>query len=236
MKVRFAVMVCLAAGGLVLGCKHPPGTPPPTSGTGIPVDTSITGGNDTSLCFERDVLPIFVSGCSRPGCHDAASHQEGYVLTSYANIVSRGLVAGNANASEIYEVLVEDKPDKRMPQPPNPPLSVEQIAIIKRWIDEGAKNGTNCGTKCNDSVYSYTGAIMPLTKTYCNGCHNSASPSGGVILDSYAGVKIVADNGKLLGAVKRLAGYSPMPQGGSMLSACNITQIEKWVQAGAPNN
>jgi hypothetical protein len=32
------------------------------------------------------------------------------------------------------------------------------------------------------------------------------------------------------------AGYSAMPKGGNKLADCQITQVQKWIQAGALNN
>jgi hypothetical protein len=48
-------------------------------------------------------------------------------------------------------------------------------------------------------------------------------------------VKVVADNGRLMGSIKQLTGYSAMPVGGK-LADCEITQIQKWVNAGKLNN
>lgn len=230
-KLYIAILAVGIFAALIAGCTHEPGVTP-TSVT--PNDTTTPTG--TGICFERDILPIFISNCAKSGCHDAVTRAEGYVLTSYSTIVSKGIVTGNANASEIYEVLVENNIDKRMPQSPSPALATAQISLIKQWIDEGAKNGTGCAVLCDENVFTYQGAIQPMMNTYCKGCHNSASPSGGVVLDSYTGVKGIADNGKLVGVVKRLSGFSPMPQGGNSLSTCQITQIEKWIAAGTQNN
>lgn len=220
-----------------IGCQHVPDVEPGTNGGngGTPVTPTVP--DDTTICFSRDILPVFIAGCARPGCHDAVSRQDGYELTDWQHIVSKGVVPYNADASELYEVITETRDDKRMPQAPNPRLSSEQIALIRRWINEGAKDGTDCPPKsCDENVFTYSGAIVPIVNGYCKGCHNSASPAGGFSLDTYSGVKAMADNGKLLGAVKRLAGYSPMPKGGSSLSSCQIAQIEKWISAGAQNN
>jgi len=75
-------------------------------------------------------------------------------------------------------------------------------------------------------------------KQYCIGCHNSQSPSGGFAFDNYEGLKAVALSGQLLGSLMQEAGssYSPMPQGGSKLSDCEIKQVQKWIADGVPNN
>jgi hypothetical protein len=58
------------------------------------------------VCFERDVLPIFQSNCLQSGWHNSQDRREGYDLTTYDRIVSRGIEPGNYKSSKIYEVLV----------------------------------------------------------------------------------------------------------------------------------
>jgi mono/diheme cytochrome c family protein len=64
----------------------------------------------------------------------------------------------------------------------------------------------------------------------------AASPSGNILLNNYANVKIQATNGRLVGAVSHAAGYSAMPKNANKLTECQIAQIRKWVNAGALNN
>ena len=60
-------------------CKHEP----PVQQVPDPVTGGGGGGTGTTaVCFESDVLPIFQSNCAKSGCHDAASHQDDYVLDS----------------------------------------------------------------------------------------------------------------------------------------------------------
>jgi mono/diheme cytochrome c family protein len=233
----------------MVACKHRSNLPAPVAANN---DTTNNGNNnngngqdttttpvDTSICFERDILPIFLSNCAKGGCHDAASHKEGYILDSYQNIMNSddgdGIYPGDAGDSEIYEVLVEDDQDKRMPQYPNAPLTTAQINLIKRWINEGAQNGTNCAVLCDTNNFTFA-AIKPIFQQNCVGCHSATLASGGVNLSTHAGVAVVAQSGQLLGALKHQTGFTPMPQGAAKLSDCKIRQVEKWVQAGALNN
>ena len=55
------------------------------------------------VCFDSDVLPIFQSNCTQSGCHNSQDRKEGYDLTSYESIVSRGIVPGDYKASKIYK-------------------------------------------------------------------------------------------------------------------------------------
>jgi hypothetical protein len=39
-----------------------------------------------------------------------------------------------------------------------------------------------------------------------------------------------------VGAITHAPGFTPMPQGGAKLPACEIAKIKAWVDAGSPNN
>ena len=229
MRASILLMALLFSIAIINGCKHEIINP---NGDNTIDSTLYPEG----VCFERDILPIFVSNCAMSGCHDVSSHRSEYVLNSYSSITSKGLNPGNATGSKIYEVLVASDPGDRMPQQPKPPLSASQIAIIKSWINSGAPNGTNCTPNCDPNVFTYSKAVKPTIENYCLGCHNSGNAQGGYSFSTYVEVKSVALNGKLNGVIAHSSGYSPMPQGGAKLSDCKIAQISKWVNAGAPNN
>ncbi|MFN8253592.1 MAG: hypothetical protein U0V75_17105 [Ferruginibacter sp.] len=79
--------------------------------------------------------------------------------------------------------------------------------------------------------------VLPVMNTYCNsGCHNTVSASGGIILDTYNGVKTQASNGRLMGSINQTSGFSAMPKGGNKLNTCTSAKIQQWINAGMPNN
>lgn len=205
-------------------CVHQPYVMPVSQQTG-----------DPDICFERDILPIFQSNCAKSGCHDAASHEEGYVLDNYANIRSKGIVPGNPAASKIYNSITIARGEGFMPRDA-PALSAANVLLIKRWIQGGAIDSGACSTTgCDTNSFSYSGVIAPMMQQYCTGCHNSASAPGGSLMD-HASVKNAAVSGSLIGDISHASGYNPMPQGGAKLLDCKITQVKKWVAAGAPND
>ena len=190
---------------------------------------------DTSVCFQRDVLPIFVGSCAMSGCHSSASKKDGYDLTSYSTIIAKGVSAYHSSSSKVYTQCTKGK----MPQSPIPKLDSTKLSYIRRWIDMGAHNDTNCAVNCDTTKFTYAAAIAPLLNTYCTSCHAASSApasGGGIVLDNYNSVLVQAQNGKLLGDLQHLTGYNAMPQGGAMLSDCKITQFRKWIAAGAANN
>jgi len=193
-----------------------------------PNDTVIVLPEDTTICFERDILPLFVTNCAKAGCHDAITQQEELVLTSFSVIspeatkLIANINSGFMNSTSGGSVYGN--------------LTTKQVDLIKRWINEGKKNITPCPSNCDTTKFTYTGSIAPLMAKYCNGCHSGAGASGGVVLNSYAGIKVVADNGKLQGSINGVSGFSFMPKGGTKLSNCQLIQVKKWVQNGAPDN
>ena len=88
---------------------------------------------------------------------------------------------------------------------------------------------------CMNSNVTYT-QVASILDASCNNCHGGSTPDAGIALDNYAGVKQVADNGLLLCVIRHANGCSPMPQGQAKLNSCLISQIENWVDNGAPNN
>ncbi|MBK6635097.1 MAG: hypothetical protein IPG38_13005 [Chitinophagaceae bacterium] len=72
--------------------------------------------------------------------------------------------------------------------------------------------------------------------TYCKGCHNPSSLGGGIDVSTYASVKSIALNGKLMGSIMHTTGFIAMPQGSAKLSDCKIDQVRKWIAAGSVNN
>ena len=89
---------------------------------------------------------------------------------------------------------------------------------------------------CDTGSVTYSGKVLSIIQSNCYACHGSGNTLGNVNLDGYANLKLVADNGKLIGVIEHQAGFSPMPQGGTRLSDCNIAVIKKWISDGTMNN
>ena len=89
---------------------------------------------------------------------------------------------------------------------------------------------------CNTNNITYSGTVLSIIETNCYVCHSAAANNGGVTLEGYSSLKTYVDNGKLLGTIKRLVGFSPMPQNAAKLPDCNINEIEAWIDDGAEDN
>ncbi|MDE3212821.1 MAG: hypothetical protein KGM98_06270 [Bacteroidota bacterium] len=201
------------------------------SGAGTGGSVSLAGNcNADSIYFGNTIGPMILSNCATAGCHDAITHREGLNLTSY-NAIRAMVTPGNPGASSLYNI-VNGGGENRMP--PSGPLTASQIAQIQKWIQQGALNN-QCNSGCDTTVFTYSGAVSVIMSTYCVGCHNPNSLGGGIDLSTYSGVASAA-SGRLMGAINQLSGYYAMPLGGNKLPACQITQIQKWINAGMLNN
>lgn len=181
------------------------------------------------VCFQEDILPIFISNCTMANCHNS-SNGEAFDLTTYDGIMEK-VTPKHPQLSEVYTTIAGKNPS--MPQGQNK-LTALQVNYIKVWIKMGAKNTSNCSV-CDTTNFSYSGIIQPLLANWCVGCHSGAAAGGGYDFSTYNGVLTAVSNTKLLGSVQHSTGYKPMPKN-SQLSTCDINAIEKWVNAGAPNN
>lgn len=96
------------------------------------------------VSFHQQVEPIFRSRCF--GCHQGAKQLGGYRMTDFASMLRGGesgepaIVPGDAGASYLVQQITPSDGFAEMPKPPASPLPAEQIALISRWINEGAVN------------------------------------------------------------------------------------------------
>src|SRR6267378_4048183 len=101
----------------------------------------------TAVDFSRDVLPIFSDNCFK--CHgpDEKARKAKLRLDTKdgAFRVKDGktvIVSGKSAKSELFKRITTSDPDDLMPPPEsNHKLTVKQIELVRRWIDEGAPWG-----------------------------------------------------------------------------------------------
>jgi len=225
-----------------MACQHEPFLYPEEEiiYTQDPNTDTVTFIINTSSCeqetiyFTNQILPIFISNCAISGCHDAASAQEGVVLTNYQNI-SRKMTPGDPNDSEYYTVLLNQESDELMPRDPATgigySLPQEDLDLIKNWIFQGAKD--NYCDECDTTEYSFAATILPIIETNCatsSGCHGAGSMNSQLL--SYEQINAYAGNGLI---ENRVIVYKNMPPA-NPLPDCEMLLIKKWIDNGALNN
>jgi mono/diheme cytochrome c family protein len=98
-----------------------------------------------SVDFGRDVLPILSDNCFR--CHgpDARARKAGLRLDTPEGALRKAdpvLVPGKSAVSELVRRITSTDAEEVMPPPKsNRKLSPRQIALLRQWIDEGARWG-----------------------------------------------------------------------------------------------
>lgn len=185
-----------------------------------------------NMCFQEDILPIFVSNCTNKGCHNSIDKEEGWDLSTYEGIM-KGIVPKHPLRSEIFQKIRGKNPE--MPPEGHAKLSSTQVDKIKQWINFGAENTSNCSV-CDTASFAYSTEVKPIIGIWCLGCHNSGAQSGSVNLDGYNNLQPYATSGLLLGCINHEAGFKPMPPNGNKISSCDIKIIQKWIDDGAKDN
>jgi len=240
-SLQQTALLLMAVALVLSACQHDPFIPdgwvPPVE---PPIDTPnqpLDPCDPDSVYFTNTILPLLNSSCAIPGCHDAGTAEDGVILSSYSLIISTGdIVPGNPSASEVYENITEDDPDKVMPPPGSgvPPLTPDQIMDIFTWIQQGALNNGCDG--CDTASVTFSGSIFPLVQTACTGCHSGPSPQGGVLLTNFAEIAASANSGVLMNALNGTGGVTLMPFNQPALSDCAKRTVQIWIEDGTPNN
>ena len=99
------------------------------------------------LTYAKDVKPIFEKSCTK--CHGEEKQKGKLRLDSLAAALKGGedgqvvLPGNSAGSILVHNIAHVGDEDDYMPPPDNkdkiPPLTPEQIGIIRAWIDQGAK-------------------------------------------------------------------------------------------------
>ncbi len=97
------------------------------------------------VSYHRDVLPILQANCH--GCHQPAKASGALEMTSFKNLLASGesgtpsVVPGKPDESYFVEQITPADGEAAMPQGKKP-LEESQIALIRRWIEQGAHDDT----------------------------------------------------------------------------------------------
>jgi mono/diheme cytochrome c family protein/dipeptidyl aminopeptidase/acylaminoacyl peptidase len=96
-----------------------------------------------SISYSRQVRPVFQTNCL--GCHQPAKKSGQYLMTEFGSLLAGGnsgdaaIVAGKPDESYLVELITPVNGQAEMPQHA-PPLSNSDVQLIRRWIEEGAKD------------------------------------------------------------------------------------------------
>ena len=112
----------------------------------VPIFLSACGGEE-KISYSQDVQPILEANCL--SCHQAGGQgfeASGLSMVSYEDLMqgTEGgpmVIAGDVEGSNLL-VLMEGRADPSISMPHGglDPVSSEDIAVIRSWIAQGAKN------------------------------------------------------------------------------------------------
>lgn len=97
------------------------------------------------VSYWKQVRPIFQANCQ--GCHQPAKNKGGYVMTDFTRLIRGGdsgdtaVIPGKPQESLLVESITVENGEAEMPKD-KPPLHATEIALIARWIAEGAVDDT----------------------------------------------------------------------------------------------
>ncbi|MEO2032093.1 MAG: PSD1 and planctomycete cytochrome C domain-containing protein [Planctomycetaceae bacterium] len=95
-----------------------------------------------SIGFAEDIYPLLRERCFT--CHQGSNPDSGVRLDHHAKLLGETdglplIVPGNSAHSRLIQLVSRRATDTRMPPPDaGPPLSDQQIGLLRAWIDQGA--------------------------------------------------------------------------------------------------
>ncbi len=186
------------------------------------------------VSYTNDIKPIIQRSCS--GCHQPATKMGGLNLTEYDGIMAGGqngpiLMAGAPEKSRLIGMLTGNvKP--MMPMGADP-LPEAEIAILKRWVTQGAKVDTLESEKgpqvpVEPPTYIHPPAVDGLTYSP-DGTFLVIGGYKEILVHKSDGLKIVA---RLLGKSERITGLSFTPDGKTIVAVggtpAQFGEIQIW--------
>lgn len=204
---------------------------------------SVAFGEEPSIQFEADVLPILNSKCSN--CHGATDQEGGFRVLTLAAIMAGSdsgpvVTAGQPDASRMFELIESGE----MPPPEEGTLSPNQIEVIRHWLADGREI-----REFQSREQVTTDRVIPLMLLRCAACHGhrrreadldlrtkesmlKGGKSGAVIVSGKPGESLL---------VKRIHA-GEMPPRRQLVSVSvkpmetnEIALLERWIASGMPD-
>ena len=191
---------------------------------------SDTRGQDKPVSYYNDVRPIFASNCN--ACHKPDKSKGDLDMTSHANILKGGkegpsVVPGDTAKSVLLHMV--SGPEPEMPEDGDP-LKPEQVALIERWIKEGAKDDTPVAGTRKIEVPKYVAPPVVTSMAFSpDGSMLAVNGYHEVVLHKPDGSGII---GRLVGEIPRIESIA-FSKDGAQLAVCGgapaeFGQVQIW--------
>ncbi len=149
-----------------------------SNGDGSSTASGSMPGPNEPIDFEKHLMPMIEESCI--DCHGAPYVNNGRTIPPKAGLrldSHEAIIKGNLDGpivspgsleeSTIYQVITLDPDDAEIMPPKGDPWNEEQIAILKRWILEGAKPRPGAASLAPDKAkptVSNQGTVKPVSK------------------------------------------------------------------------
>src|SRR5579883_1354710 len=105
---------------------------------GIALFPTVASADEPERLFREQVAPVLEKRCLH--CHGAETHKGGLSLSSRAGLLRGGesgpaVVPGKPDESLLLDMVEGDAPEMLQK---DRPLSKEQVAGLRRWVEQGA--------------------------------------------------------------------------------------------------
>lgn len=154
------------------------------------------------VSYYKDIVPVFKRSCT--GCHHPGKLKGELDLTTYAGFLKGGKHGPGFKAGSLTNSLVVEEISGSEPTMPKEgdPLGKAEIAMIERWIMQGARDDTPAGANSFKRAAPPTYLKPPVTSAL------AFSPDGSLLaVSGYHEVLLRSADGSNL--VGRLVGESP---------------------------
>jgi WD40 repeat protein len=116
------------------------------------------------VSYEKDVEPIFANKCQV--CHSGSVKEGKFDLGTYESLMKGGKrgrpVVPGKSAESLLARLAGKTEKPAMPPKSEVPLTPEELALIKLWIDQGAKPPTGLRAKPKVVLTALPAAVHPV--------------------------------------------------------------------------
>ena len=170
-----------------------------------------------TISFYNDIRPIFQANCQ--GCHQPSKARGKYIMTDFEKLIQGGesgesaIIPGDPQNSYLVEVITPIDGEAEMPQKADP-LHETEIALINKWVLQGAKDDTPDGAKQKFTAENPPEYIQPPVVTALDyspdGSLLAVSGFHEVLLNKADGSAIES---RLVGLSERIESISFSPDG-----------------------
>lgn len=202
--------------------------------------------------FEKEVYPIFKTSCFK--CHGPEKQKGKYRMDTREGAFKEtgdhgpAIKAGNSEKSAII-LMVAGQIDEMLMPPPggkpgeSDPITVEQIGILRAWIDQGAV-WPEGPIKEEVKLVGFETDVKPVLTIACAKCHSGAGAEGKFSVDSLTAIleggkgygKVIAPGdpakSSLLTIITGKDEDIPKPEV-HKLTPKEVTLITEWIKQGA---